>query len=90
MLPLAEIMNAVSKTHVKIPPLFLVVAHKDTRGRQILPLVPVLLALPVVLKIAVIKYALVQVFALQEPRNLSLVWLCAIRQPALEQNAVSL
>jgi len=88
--PLAEIVNAVSKTYAQIPPLSLVVAHQDTRGRWILTLMPVLLALPAVLKIAVIKYALVQVFALQEPRNLSLVLLYALPQSALGENAVSL
>jgi hypothetical protein len=89
ILPLAEIMNAVSKMCAVISPLFLV-AHQDTRGSQILALVPVLLALPAVLKIVVIQYALVQVFAIQELRNLSLVLLCALPEPVLRQIAVSL
>jgi len=90
ILPLAEIVNAVSKTLAAILPLFLVVAHQDTRGSRILTLVPVPLALPVVLQIAVIQCALVQVFANQEPRNLSLVLLCALPEPVLRQIAVSL
>jgi hypothetical protein len=90
ILPLAEIVNAVSKTCAVIPPLFLGVAHQDTRGSRILALVPVLLALPAVLKIAVIQYALAQVFAIQELRNLSLVLLCALPEPVLRQIAVSL
>jgi len=90
MPPLAEIVNAVSKTYAQITPLFLVVAHQDIKGRAILTLRPVVLALPAVLKIAVIKYALVQAFAPQDRRNLSLVWLYALPQSALEENAVSL